>query len=228
VNRTDEEKKNLRVMDVAALFAAAKSAPHSSGGVDALFAAAKGGEGGSGNPGETLRKAAQTGDLALLQEVIESHKTLNLDERGGWDGMTALHWAAQKGHMECARCLVTAGANVNGKDSNHFTPLMVAVTTNRHAMVKELMNLGANVELEMRGQRVDWTAHAIDDDMLSILIASSSGADASSKDTGTTSAAEGANLSGSKQALKKRHEQGSPPSSRTRAAKRKDSGRGAV
>ena len=194
-------------MDVAALLAAAKtSGPTGSGSVEALCAAAKSAQGRGCE--EALLKAARAGDVEQLKLVIDSNKGLNLNCRGSWDGQTALGWAVEKGHMEVVQRLLAAGADVNAKDSNSWTPLMVAVSKNRHKLARSLISSGADLAPKLRGRLVDWTAHALDADMRAIL---------SSKDAGAPSGLHGADVPMSM----KRNSPDSPPSSRTRAARQK-------
>jgi ankyrin repeat protein len=58
----------------------------------------------------------------IAQFLIEKHANLNAkakDEHGG----TPLHWAAVLGRIKMARILITAGADVNVRDNNGYTPL---------------------------------------------------------------------------------------------------------
>ena len=43
------------------------------------------------------------------------------------DGMTALHFACQKGHLDCARALLSAGARAQCRTAKGATPLHYAV-----------------------------------------------------------------------------------------------------
>jgi ankyrin repeat protein len=53
-------------------------------------------------------------------------------------GMTALHWACDRGHLDLAVLLLDHGAEVNAEDECGTTPLHVACTCD-HVDVVELM-----------------------------------------------------------------------------------------
>src|SRR4030095_10844605 len=53
--------------------------------------------------------AAMRADGATVRSLIESHTDVNVAQG---DGMTALHWAAERGNRELAALLLAAGANV--------------------------------------------------------------------------------------------------------------------
>ena len=53
-------------------------------------------------------------------------------------GMTALSFAAREGRLEAARLLLDAGADVNARESNGISPLVMAIT-NRHTPVAALL-----------------------------------------------------------------------------------------
>ena len=62
------------------------------------------------------------------------------------DGMTALHWAAEKGDVALAKVLVTAGARLTATTRHGaYTPLHVAARTGRGAAVAALLDAGADV-----------------------------------------------------------------------------------
>ncbi len=162
-------------MDASALRTLFDDAKAGRGSVDGLFAAAK--KTGGQSDTQTLLKAARTGDAAALSAVLEATPGLDMNCCGEWDGMTALHWCAEKGHLEMARALVTAGANVNAPDGQKWPPLLAAVTKNRHPMVRLLLELGADKDVRVGGRVVDWRAHAVDDEMLAILLPGAGGHD---------------------------------------------------
>ena len=60
------------------------------------------------------------------------------------DGSTALHWAAYADGLETTRRLVRAGANVNAANAHGVTPLALACTNGRAAVVKTLLGAGAD------------------------------------------------------------------------------------
>jgi len=61
------------------------------------------------------------------------------------DGMTALHWAAQKGDVELAKILFYAGANVKATTRiGGYTPLLMASKNGDAAMIDALVTAGAD------------------------------------------------------------------------------------
>ena len=177
---------NSSTMSVAALFALAKSGPSGEGSVEALLRTAKAARTtesstdsnsataapssiSSGDAEAALLKAARSGDDTAVKQILFDHPHININARGAWDGMTALHWAADKGHIDIVRTIIKAGSEVDSRDSNKWTPLMVAVQKNQLEVAQLLMSLGACTAIKVGGRPVDWHAQAIDDAMLEIL-----------------------------------------------------------
>eukprot|EP00966_Prymnesium_polylepis_P200976 4657342-Prymnesium_polylepis.1 len=102
------------------------------GVVEALFAAARSGGGGS-TADEDVIKAAKTGDAAAIAAAVRTGgDKVNLDSNAGFDGNTPLHWAVEKGHVECVRVLCENGAKVDSRERwQNWTPLMVAASKGR-------------------------------------------------------------------------------------------------
>lgn len=74
-----------------------------------------------------LVEAAQTGDVALLNQLLDAGANLNA---GNDVGYTPLHVAAKRGHEAVAVSLLEAGANPNAEDSDGKTPLHWAASCN--------------------------------------------------------------------------------------------------
>ncbi|KAL3151664.1 hypothetical protein ABBQ38_012652 [Trebouxia sp. C0009 RCD-2024] len=60
------------------------------------------------------------------------------------DDTTALHFAAQKGHLEVVRFLLNEGASVNGKTRKGMTPLMFGAQSGSLELVKLLVKRKAD------------------------------------------------------------------------------------
>ena len=80
------------------------------------------------------------------------------DEEGGW---VALHEACHKGHLECAKALLGAGADINKQDITGWTPLLLAAWQGKIEVVRELLKRGAKKELESNGVKTayGWADH---------------------------------------------------------------------
>jgi len=59
--------------------------------------------------------------------------------------MTPLMFAAREGHVEVARLLLDAGAEVNAADRNGITPLFMAIGSNRIPAARLLVERGADI-----------------------------------------------------------------------------------
>lgn len=91
-----------------------------------------------------LADAAQRGDLAAVRELVRTGEEVNGTQG---DGMSALHWAAERGDLELASLLLYAGANPNaGTRIGNYTPLHIAARAGRSAIVAKLLSAGAAPE----------------------------------------------------------------------------------
>ena len=91
--------------------------------------------------------AAASGDLQILHERLRAGSP-RVDTRGNY-GRTALWLACERGHIDCVRALLAAGASVelgeSGMDNNR--PLHIAIL-NGHALIAFSL-------LEVRAQKAD-------------------------------------------------------------------------
>lgn len=98
-------------------------------------------------PPEKLMAAAKEGNLYGIREAIASG--VNIDLKSSDFGMTALHYVANGGYLNCVDELVdNGGANMNLKDNWGQTPLMLAATRLASVGVaKSLIDKGADIEM---------------------------------------------------------------------------------
>ena len=68
-------------------------------------------------------------------------------------GFVALHYACNNGHLECAKALLGAGADINKQDIDGQTPLMWAAQWGKIEVVRELLKRGAKKELKSKDGR---------------------------------------------------------------------------
>ena len=67
-------------------------------------------------------------------------------QRAHCDGMSALHWAAERGDVELADILIFAGANIGAVTRiGQYTPLHLAAQAGNAAVAKALLKAGADV-----------------------------------------------------------------------------------
>jgi ankyrin repeat protein len=91
-----------------------------------------------------LLPAAEQGNTAVVRQLLRSGADVN--EAQG-DGMTALHWAAERGDAELAEMLIFAGANVEaGTRIGGYTPLHLAARSGHAGVVKTLLAANANAD----------------------------------------------------------------------------------
>ena len=141
-------------------------------GLSALLAAA------SSSP---VADAAMKGDREALRALLKQ----GADVSGAQgDGMSALHYAAERGDVEMTEMLVYAGANVGATTRiGQYTPLHLASQSGSAAVVQALVKSGANVSARTTTTGVTplhLAAATGNADVVKILL--DHGADANAKD----------------------------------------------
>src|SRR5262249_46463060 len=86
--------------------------------------------------------AAMGGDGEAVRTLLKQGADVGASHA---DGMTALHWAAERGDSELAEMLVYAGANVSAVTRiGQYTPLHLASKAANAAVVEALLKAGAS------------------------------------------------------------------------------------
>src|SRR3954468_19682433 len=85
--------------------------------------------------------AAMNGNRDAVKALLKEGADVNTTQA---DGMTALHWAAQKGDVELAKVLLYASANLKATTRiGGYTPLLIANKNGDAAMIEALTQAGA-------------------------------------------------------------------------------------
>jgi ankyrin repeat protein len=88
--------------------------------------------------------AARGGDLDLVRELLRQGEDVNAAQG---DGMTALHWAAERGDADMVDVLVFAGAEVQSVTRiGEYTPLHIAARNGHLEATEALLRGGAEVD----------------------------------------------------------------------------------
>ena len=91
----------------------------------------------------SVADAAAKGDKAAVQKLLKDGADVNGSQG---DGMSALHWAAERGDAELADVLIYAGANIGAVTRiGQYTPLHLAAKSGSAAVTKSLVKAGADV-----------------------------------------------------------------------------------
>ena len=93
---------------------------------------------------EQFVEMCKKGNTQRVIEAVNAGANVNAKDKYG---VTALMWAAKKGHAEIANVLIKAGADLNAKE-NYFgrTALMVAAQNGLTENVNALIDAGAYVK----------------------------------------------------------------------------------
>ncbi len=94
-----------------------------------------------------LRSAASRGDRAAVARLIRQKAPLDVKDG---QGQTALLLAVAGGHIDIARLLIDAGADINAVAANKDTPWMLAGARGHAAMLQHMIQRGPDFTLRNR------------------------------------------------------------------------------
>jgi cytohesin len=99
---------------------------------------------------EAVKKAATTGDVAALWQLVVAHGGPAVRLDGDPAELTALHCAAASGNVEAVRFLLAppVGADPRAARNNNFTPLHAAAMQGHAAVCEVLLAAGAGVNVQ--------------------------------------------------------------------------------
>jgi len=95
-----------------------------------------------------LHLAAEHGHASIVNRLLEARPAMAHSCRA--DGQTALHRACQFDYVEIATLLVVKGSNVAKKDETGTTPLLLAAQSGSSKVLKFLLSLGTEIDLNAR------------------------------------------------------------------------------
>ena len=131
--------------------------------------------------------AAMRGDKAAVRDLLKQGADVN-GAQG--DGMSALHWAAERGDAELADMLIYAGANIAAVTRiGQYTPLHLAGKSGSAPLTKALLKAGADVNARSTNSGVTalhMAASAGSADLINVLVDAKADVNATEAEAGQT------------------------------------------
>jgi ankyrin repeat protein len=98
---------------------------------------------GADAPESPVADAAMMGDVDVVRQLLREGADVNAAQG---DGMSALHWAAERGSAELTEMLLYAGATVDAVTRiGKYTPLHIASRNGQAQVVSAVLSAGADV-----------------------------------------------------------------------------------
>jgi len=95
--------------------------------------------------GGMVCEIASVGNLIALEELYQRNP--NIVQVRDKDGMTPLHWASDRGHVEIVQFLLSHGADVNLQDHCDNTSLHIAAMSGQKDIVRLLLDARADLTI---------------------------------------------------------------------------------
>eukprot|EP01026_Neomeris_dumetosa_P062159 TRINITY_DN58740_c0_g1_i2.p2 TRINITY_DN58740_c0_g1~~TRINITY_DN58740_c0_g1_i2.p2 ORF type:complete len:174 (-),score=39.69 TRINITY_DN58740_c0_g1_i2:205-726(-) len=99
----------------------------------------------------TIHEAAQKGMTKRIMIMVEKNIDFDINQRDHY-GRTALHWAAEVGHIETAEALLDLGGDLSAVENSGRTAIHLAA---RHGNCEMLQSLLEDVEEEEKTRLVN-------------------------------------------------------------------------
>jgi uncharacterized protein len=141
---------------------------------------------GASLPPSPVADAAMKGDLATVRALISRGANVNAPQG---DGMTALHWAAERGDSAMTSVLIRARANVHAVTRiGDYTPLHIAAKGGYGSVVQTLLRAGsdANAPTSSGAMALHFAAAAGDPASVKALLERGANVNAKEKEWGQT------------------------------------------
>lgn len=90
------------------------------------------------------------GKTAKIEKLLQTAQASQLVNIRNKDGMTPLHRASVKGHVDIVRLLINKGADIEATDGRGWTPLHIAAMKGHAQIVELLTQSGAKLDAKDR------------------------------------------------------------------------------